>query len=110
MEPGFEYYLNAVLLYVLCAVLLSLTVVVWYATVVLQFVSSHCRMCCYMTLLFSVSISLLLDYGLLPILTAVNNVAVKILVGVLMRVAKNSSRTSKEVPCMGVWFVYFLKK
>lgn len=51
--------------------------------------------CCYMTLLFSVSISLLLDYGLLPILTAVNNVAVKILVGVLMRVAKNSSRTSK---------------
>lgn len=67
--------------------------------VVLDNVAAVCQfslqdVCCYMTTVFSVSISLLLDYGLLPILTAVNNVAVKILVRVLMHVAKNSSRTS----------------
>ena len=46
--------------------------------VVLDNVAAVCQfslqdVCCYMTTVFSVSISLLLDYGLLPILTAVNN-------------------------------------
>lgn len=40
-----------------------------------------------------VSSPLLLDYVLFPVLTTVNNGAVKILVHVLMHVAKNSSRT-----------------
>ena len=58
--------------------------------------------CCYMTLL---------DYELFPVLTTVNNVAVKILVHVLMHVAKNSSRTSKlGSPAECVVCLFYLKK
>ena len=47
----------------------------------------------YDSTMFYVSSPLLLDYELFPVLTTVNNVAVKILVHVMMHVAKNSSRT-----------------
>ena len=51
VEPGFEYYLNTVLLYLLCTVLLPLT-----GGVVLNHVAAICQfslqdICCYMTLL-----------------------------------------------------------
>lgn len=46
-----------------------------------------------MTTTFYVSVPLLLDYGLFPVLTTASSVAVKILVHVSMLVAKISSRT-----------------
>ena len=65
----------------------------------------------YDSAVFSVSVPLLLDYELFPVLTTVNNVAVKILVHVLMHVAKNSSRTSKlGSPAECVVCLFYLKK
>ena len=65
----------------------------------------------YDSAMFSVSVPLLLDYELFPVLTTVNNVAVKILVRVLMRVAKTSSTTSKlGSPAQCVVCLFDLKK
>lgn len=98
IEPGFKYYLSVILVYLLCAVSVSLTVAVWYPAVQ-RLDRSHC---CEHTLLhgsvtFYYPFHCCWIYKLFPFLTTANNVAVKILVHVLMYVTKISSRTGSAI-------------